>query len=111
MKIFDIVKQLCEDRNVKISVLERDLGFSRGSIYKMESSAPSSDKLVKLADYFSVSIDYLVGRTNNKEGFINKDEIEQSYESLLRIYSNCKNKLSPEEKLMFAQNILSDINK
>lgn len=47
MEIFDIVKKLCEEQDVKISALERDLSFSRGSIYKMADSAPSSSRFIK----------------------------------------------------------------
>ena len=70
MEMFDIIKKLCDEQNVKITVLERDLGFSRGAIYKMAESAPSSDKLKKLADYFNVSADYLLERTDSQQGFV-----------------------------------------
>ena len=110
MEIFDIIKTLCDEQNVKITVLERDLNFSRGSIYKMAESSPSADKVKKLADYFNVSTDYLLGRTNNKEGF-NTNSVEKiSYDSILRIYMNAKSKLSKEDKLNLAQKILSDVN-
>jgi len=110
MEIFDIIKKLCDEQNVKISALERDLNFSRGSIYKMAESAPSSDKLRKLADYFNVSADYLLGRTGNEDGFVKSDMGEMTYDMFLRFYTSSKNKLSPEEKLKLAQKILSDIN-
>lgn len=110
MKIFEIIKELCEERNVKISALERDLGFSRGSIYKMAESAPSADKLRKLADYFNVSADYLIGRTNNKDGYFDHSIAEVTYDMLLKFYTNNKNNFTSEDKLKFAQEILSDIN-
>ena len=109
MELFDIVKKLSEEQNVKITVLERDLKFSRGSIYKMAESAPSSDKVKKLAIYFNVSADYLLGLTDNKEGFSNGNN-EMSYDTLMRFYTSNKDRLTPEEKLLLAQKILSDIN-
>ena len=45
--------------------LERKLDFSNGSLRKWGSSMPSGDKIEKVADYFNVSTDYLLGRTNN----------------------------------------------
>lgn len=103
MEIFDIIKKLCDERGIKISTLERDLDFSRGSIYKMVSSAPSSDKVKKIADYFDVSTDYLLGR---KE----EENVTPTYDSLLKIYTRGKNNLTPEEKIKLAQIILSDRN-
>ena len=39
--------------------------------YNIKSgSEPSADKIEKIADYFNVSVDYILGRTNNPE--INK---------------------------------------
>jgi transcriptional regulator with XRE-family HTH domain len=110
MRIFEIIKELCEERNIKISVLERDLEFSRGSIYKMAESAPGADKLRKLADYFNVSTDYLVGRTSNKEGYFDYSMGEMTYDMLLKFYANNKDNFTSEDKLKFAQEILSDIN-
>jgi len=63
MGIFDVVKKLCEERNISISSVERDLDFGRGSLYKMETSSPSGDKISKIADYFGVSTDFILGKT------------------------------------------------
>ncbi len=103
MEIFDIIKKLCDERGIKITALERDLDFSRGSIYKMVTSAPSSDKVKKLADYFDVSTDYLLSRKN-------KDDTTPTYDTLLKIYTRGKSNLTPEEKIKLAQIILSDRN-
>jgi transcriptional regulator with XRE-family HTH domain len=110
MEIFDIIKQLCDERDIKISVLERDLSFSRGSIYKMAESAPSADKIRKLADYFNVSADYLLGRTENKEIFNYANITEMTYDLFVKFYESCKNTLSPDEKLSLVQMISSDSN-
>lgn len=110
MEIFDIIKTLCDEQNVKITVLERDLNFSRGSIYKMAESSPSADKIKKLADYFNVSTDYLLGRTTTKNGHCISGKEEMTYDILLRAYLNSKNKLTKDDKLKLAQKILSDIS-
>ena len=47
-----------------IAQLERILDFSGGSIARWDKSRPSVDKLQKVADYFEVSTDYLLGRTD-----------------------------------------------
>ena len=58
------IKELCLKNNITISKLESDLGFGNSSIKKWEKSSPSIDKILKVAKYFDVSIDYLLGRTD-----------------------------------------------
>ncbi|AQZ43485.1 transcriptional regulator [Listeria monocytogenes] len=65
MTAFDRVKELCSKRGIPVSKLESDVGFGKNSIYSWKQNNPSSDKLKKVADYFNVSTDYLLGRTEN----------------------------------------------
>ncbi len=59
----DRVISLCEDRNVKIGTLEREAKLSNGTINKWtEDSIPNGYTLNAIADYFGVSVDYLLGR-------------------------------------------------
>ena len=44
--------------------LEDDLGFAGGYVSKLNKSTPNTDKINQIANYFSVSLDYLV---NGKE--------------------------------------------
>ena len=63
--LYQRIKQLCSRKGITIAKLEFDLGFGNSSIKKWEkSSSPSIDKIVKVATYFDVSIDYLMGRTD-----------------------------------------------
>ncbi|HIH3048953.1 TPA: helix-turn-helix domain-containing protein, partial [Streptococcus pneumoniae] len=61
----DRIRSLANDRKVTLAELERNLNFSNGSLRKWETSTPSGDKIEKIADYFNVSTDYLLGRTDN----------------------------------------------
>ena len=49
--------------------LSRNTGISSGNIsdWKSGRSKPSAETLIKIADYFECSVDYLLGRTNVKE--------------------------------------------
>lgn len=69
----DRLKQLRKEKNLSMQSLAQIVGLkSKGSIGQFETglNVPSADILVALADYFDVSLDYLVGRTNKPE--INK---------------------------------------
>lgn len=63
LNLFFVIKNLCTDHNITIAQLERNLGFSEGSISKWKSSIPSINKLLTVANYFNVSLDFLAGRT------------------------------------------------
>lgn len=54
-----IVKH-CKLNNIPVSRLEKELGFAGGYISKLDKSMPNSSKLQKIADYFNVSLDYLM---------------------------------------------------
>lgn len=64
MGTYDIIKSLAKSRKLSIAELERKLDLSNGSISKWNTSSPNSEPLQKIAAYFSVSTDYLLGRTD-----------------------------------------------
>ena len=50
---------------MSIRQLEITLGYSNGYFSKWKKVSPHSEGLQKVADYFNVSVDYLLGRTDN----------------------------------------------
>lgn len=65
MSLYETVMLLCSENGITKTKLERDCGFSQNSINKWAAQSPSADKLAKVADYFGVSVDYLLGRTDD----------------------------------------------
>ncbi len=61
------LKQLRKERGVSQIKLAIDLDTSQNCISRYETGERQADyaMLIKLADYFDVSIDYLLGRTSN----------------------------------------------
>lgn len=62
---FELVKELAQKQGLSLNDLEDRVGFSRNSLYSWKKSAPKPEKLNVIADYFNVSTDYLLGRTDN----------------------------------------------
>lgn len=59
---------LCSERNTTPTKLVTELGLSRGSVTNWkQGKIPHYQTLQKLADYFGVSVDYLLGKTKQKE--------------------------------------------
>ena len=63
--LFEKIKELCQKRGISINSLEETLGYSRNTIYSMKSKKPNAERLQEIADYFNVSTDFLLGRTDN----------------------------------------------
>jgi len=65
MKIFsERLKELREERGLSMAALGKHIGYTYSSVSRWESGIhiPTIDILVKLADFFKVSTEYLVGR-------------------------------------------------
>ena len=62
---FDIVKDLCEKQGISLNTLEDKLKLGKNSLYGLKRNQPSAERLQQIADYFNVSTDYLLGRTDN----------------------------------------------
>ena len=61
------LKELRKARHISQIKLAMDLSVSQNTISRYETGAHEADydMLIRLADYFDVSIDYLLGRTEN----------------------------------------------
>lgn len=66
MATLDVIKELCKINGLSIRALEKELGFSNGSIAKSETI--KSDRLQKIADRFGVTVDYIVKGENPETG-------------------------------------------
>lgn len=61
--MYEIFERLLEERGITAYKVAKATGISTGSLtdWKKGRSAPKADKLQKIADYFGVSVDYLLG--------------------------------------------------
>ncbi|MCO4627740.1 putative transcriptional regulator [Streptococcus infantarius subsp. infantarius] len=62
---FDKIKELADKQGISLNTLEERLGYSTNYLYSLKKGNPKSDRLQEIADYFNVSTDYLLGRTDN----------------------------------------------
>ncbi|MEN6391064.1 MAG: XRE family transcriptional regulator [Syntrophomonas sp.] len=63
MTLVERIQGLCGSVNTTLIGLEREIGLGRGTIRNWDKSAPSIDKIQKVADYFGVSTDYVLGKS------------------------------------------------
>ena len=63
--IYQRIYQLCKENGISVNKLESLLGFSPSSIQKWKSAnSPSVEKIARVAAFFNVTIDYLIGRSD-----------------------------------------------
>lgn len=74
------IKQLCKERGISMNSLEQELGFGKGYISKLDKSKPNISKIKKIADYFNVTSDYLIGSENEN---MKADMLLEIYDSNL----------------------------
>lgn len=66
MTVLDTIKELSERRGKTLRQVTDDLNFSENYLYSLKTKTPNGANLEKLADYFNVSVDYLLGRAEAK---------------------------------------------
>ncbi len=64
MNTFEKIKWLCSRHKISLNKLEKECGLSKQSVEKWTNSVPRSDSLAKVANYFNVSVDWLLGLTD-----------------------------------------------
>lgn len=106
---FERIKDLADKHRISLNDLEDKLGISRNSLYGIKKANPKSDRLQEIADYFNVSTDYLLGRTDNPA--IANDDTITGYTSddLRKMAENAKTfdgKPLTEEDIDAIQNII-----
>lgn len=91
MNFYERIEKLRKEKNISQKDLEIELGFSNGSISKWKKSKPTPERLQKLANFFDVSLEYLVnGGERNIDYVIRKESSETDPEvlSLIELYEN-----------------------
>lgn len=103
MTVLERIRELAKKRDTTIKELSKFVGLSENSIYRWKETNPKAADLEKVADYFHVSVDYLLGReeksfpsdedlaemidrSNHFDGKEYPDEVKQGMKDVLRAY-------------------------
>lgn len=60
MNVKERIQFLCKQNGITSKSLEEHLGFGKGYISKIDKAAPNLSKIKPIADYFGVTLDYLL---------------------------------------------------
>ena len=64
MTVFERIKELANKRGYSLTRLNNEAGLGTNSIYHWRTKSPSTASLKKVADVLGVSVDYLLGNTD-----------------------------------------------
>ena len=96
-ELFSRIETLCKSRGKTITDLCRESGASRGSLSDLKQGRKqslSAETLSKIAVYFDVSVDFLLGNEQKEKPLINGDE------ELTEYLEELKNR--PEMRMLFS---------
>ena len=99
MATIDIIRTLCTKNKTSLKALEKDLGFSNGSLAK--AATIKDDRLQKIAEYFNVTVDYLMtGEESNTGYYLNAETAKLAQEMYededMRSLFDMKRNMPPE---------------
>lgn len=105
--------------SIRLTQLREDLGLTRKDVaeklnidqttygkYELSKRQPDYDTLQKLATFFNTSVDYLLGRTNDRNPVTSNDDWPDDIQVMMRDAS----KLSDEQKEIVKRLIKEFIN-
>lgn len=84
-------KQLCKERGITQKQALIDMGFHRNACQSWSEGKPSAETLLKIAEYFGISTDEVLGVETKKTASLSGSGNEDEFMQLLSM-------LSPEER-------------
>jgi transcriptional regulator with XRE-family HTH domain len=79
------LKSIRNDKNITQKELGKILSLSHATINRYERGVnePDSSTIVKIAEYFDVTLDYLLGRVDEPNAFLTKETANSDKTSIL----------------------------
>jgi transcriptional regulator with XRE-family HTH domain len=81
--------QLCQRDGISPSKAASLIGFNRSSVsmWKAQGYTPRREILVKIANYFNVSVDYLLGEEDKEKKTTENDGLSEEEKALLDLFN------------------------
>lgn len=91
--MYEIYQKLRDERGLKDSDVAREASVSKSTFsdWKVGRSKPGIKKLQKIADFFGVTVDYLMtGKEEESKEKIHTDDLKQKFEELKELLESGK---------------------
>jgi len=104
MTTFERIKEISKQRGLNLKKTATEAGLSENAIYKWKTQTPQSNALQAVADVLGVSVDYLLGNTDEMHSNKKDDmpiDLEETLSKLGPAVSFGGKELTDEQKLKF----------
>ena len=100
---WEIFSRLCADQNIKPNPLAKKLGIPSASVTNWKNGrTPHQTTLIKIADYFGVTVDYLLGK--EEKPTVNDDGLSDGQRKLMAFAQSV-----PEDKIDLVLKVMQSI--
>ena len=82
MTLFERIKETAKERGISLTALSVESGLGDKTIYKWKDKEPSANRIKAVADTLGVSVDYLLGNTDEMHSN-KKDDMPVDLEEVL----------------------------
>ena len=86
MTLFERIKKTAKERGISLTALSVKSGLGEKTIYKWKEKEPSANRIKAVADVLGVSVDYLLGNTDDMH--VNKKATSNSPVDLKEVAEN-----------------------
>lgn len=114
--MYDIFSQLCKSRGVSVRQVALACGIATSTMSEWKSgrSVPKMDKMQRIADYFGVSLDYLLGREEPDESYYKDPDSRKAAEFLFKnpgykVLFDASSRVRPED-IVTVKKLIDAIN-
>ena len=88
--LYEKIKRISKECGFKsIAELERVCGFKNRTFVEWDDHSPSVDKVSAVAEVLGVSVDYLLGRTEEKDELLEKLARNEDLKAFMMTASKC----------------------
>ncbi|MGK4016693.1 helix-turn-helix transcriptional regulator [Weissella paramesenteroides] len=102
MTLFERIKKTAKERGISLTALSVKSGLGEKTIYKWKEKEPSANRIKAVADVLGVSVDYLLGNTDDMHANKDKDmpvDLEETLSKLGPSVSFGGKELTDDQKL------------
>ena len=100
---YERLKTLASERKKSFNQIEKDLNYGKNTLYRYKVQNPTQERLLELAEYFDVSVDYLLGRDETVSKL--NDDLTEEENELVAAFRMEREDMSPEEQAKFNEAI------
>ena len=111
MTLFERIKETAKERGISLTALSVESGLGDKTIYKWKDKEPSANRIKAVADTLGVSVDYLLGNTDEMHSNKKDDKKVADLKDIMKEFEIVQfdGKTIPEEDLPVIERIIKGL--